>query len=145
MLIEVAVLPCLEPNLLHEENQMHSFLLCLWEFLWFNFITFPVPVPVPPRKKVTVPTVPVPQYWVHLFFCGGWGAYRIVPVIVFVWRAEGGLVSENRVPVFRDRIRNYFSFLGPNPSVSVSFFTDSPFLLQIFSKNVTLVSKIKPN
>jgi hypothetical protein len=39
MLIEAALLP---RNLLKEGNQIHNFILYLWELLWFNFITVPV-------------------------------------------------------------------------------------------------------
>ncbi len=41
--------------MLNEGNQKHKFKLCLWELLWFHFITVPVPL----LQKVTGPTVPV--------------------------------------------------------------------------------------
>ncbi len=45
-------------KILNEGNKIHNILLCLWELLWFHFITVPVLL----REKFTVPTVPVPQH-----------------------------------------------------------------------------------
>ncbi len=42
-------------KIFNEGNPKHKFILCLWELLWFHFITVPVPL----LKKVTVSTVPV--------------------------------------------------------------------------------------
>ncbi len=48
-------------NLLNEGNQIHNFILCLWELMWFHFST------VRFRQKVKVPvcTVPVPLHCLY--------------------------------------------------------------------------------
>ncbi len=75
MLIEAALLPRNIISsfnmrmMLNEGNQIHNFILCLWELLWFHFITVPDPGSGSDflarygsaSQKVTVPTVPVPQ------------------------------------------------------------------------------------
>jgi hypothetical protein len=57
-------------KMLNEGNQIHNFILCLWELLWFHVITVPVSLRSVIKlryrfrygKKVTVP-VPVSQRW----------------------------------------------------------------------------------
>ncbi len=57
--------------MLNEGHQVYKFILCLWELLWFHFITVPVPVEWCKKSRIGLDTilypvpVPLPQHCIH--------------------------------------------------------------------------------